>query len=323
VEFGHYKNKAKFGRKLKMKKWHYITDSGEYGPISSSELRNLFNGGSINWQTSIWKEGMSSWEPLSFHRNIVSPHKALSNHSPDSVTTKRSEAKEQSEHSHVAVETSTSHDAEQKIAQPFSEQVRDGKGVQHGIIVTAVASLLGMVLFPPFQVTHLGTIHNMGYSFLLNPPFIRGITASVAVQTLLAQIMVLLIITGALWYQTRNYASASEGRPASGVSRSAAQFFKNAGLFLIASVCAAALYGVLVIVLSGAVQYFAEQGMINPFLFFDSYLKLNALALFSFWAWISGKLLDWEKPRLWGRWGFYVYLVAPSVPFFLSFFVAT
>lgn len=50
-----------------LQKWFYAKEGQREGPFFSKQFLNLFNTGVINESTSVWKEGMADWEPLSGH----------------------------------------------------------------------------------------------------------------------------------------------------------------------------------------------------------------------------------------------------------------
>ncbi|MCK0165893.1 DUF4339 domain-containing protein [Marinobacter sp. S6332] len=171
-----------------MKKWHYITESGEFGPVTDYELRDLHEAKKINWDTSIWSEGMASWEPLSFHRNLVSRHTFFVDKSEQKLSAKSVEKKPEPNQLSTKLLQEKNNDS----SNGMDSTVLGGSSVsvvRGWIIIFAVLSALAMLLFPPFQVTHQGTISNMGYGFLFSPPMIRGLTATVAVQVLLVQMI--------------------------------------------------------------------------------------------------------------------------------------
>lgn len=44
--------------------WYYAESGQQVGPYSENEIKALLEGGKINPQTSVWKSGMSEWQPM-------------------------------------------------------------------------------------------------------------------------------------------------------------------------------------------------------------------------------------------------------------------
>lgn len=44
--------------------WHYVRNNEQAGPVNLETLRNLVHNGSVNGDTLVWQEGMSSWLAL-------------------------------------------------------------------------------------------------------------------------------------------------------------------------------------------------------------------------------------------------------------------
>ena len=45
--------------------WYYAINGQQMGPIDEAQLKELLANGSINEGTLVWKNGMSTWQPLS------------------------------------------------------------------------------------------------------------------------------------------------------------------------------------------------------------------------------------------------------------------
>ena len=182
-----------------MKKWQYITKNGDQGPVSPSELRDLYEAGTIGWETQIWAEGMASWEPLSYHRNLVKRHVAAPNSSEQQARNQDVEVNSELNRSKPKLGLEKNEAFSNKNSPPV---IKDNSvsGARGWVVTFVVLAILGMLFFPPFQITYLGTIHNMGYGFLFSPPAVRGITASIAVPILLLQMLVIIGLGGALWF---------------------------------------------------------------------------------------------------------------------------
>lgn len=193
-----------------MKQWSYLTLNVECGPVSPGELRRLYNTGAIDLETLVWTEGMSAWEPLSEHSHVVKNHIAA-------IDKNKKEIPDQSVHVKEGA-SRPEPKAEPKKAEHFSNDSRPSSGMKGNhasvargwIVAFVVLAMLGMLFFPPFQITFQGTIHNMGYGYLFSPPTVRGITASIAVPILLVQILVILVLAAASWFYS-GHASQADG----------------------------------------------------------------------------------------------------------------
>jgi hypothetical protein len=73
--------------------------------------------------------------------------------------------------------------------------------------------------------------------------------------------------------------------------------------------------------LSALVHLFKEQGLLEPRLIADTFLKPLLLVFAGGWLWLAGKFLTKEKPKLWGRKAIYIYLAAAILPYIISFLV--
>ena len=72
---------------------------------------------------------------------------------------------------------------------------------QRYIIIGAMVVIVVMLLFPPFQFRHYsGTMWNLGYSFLFQPPMYGSIPASVNIAMLVVQWLVIAGVASALWW---------------------------------------------------------------------------------------------------------------------------
>jgi hypothetical protein len=76
------------------------------------------------------------------------------------------------------------------------------------ILVGFVAVLVGMMLFPPYQLQIKDAVTNMGYAPIFNPPkqWVHGVSysASINVPVLLAQWVMALLVSGVAWFFTKN-----------------------------------------------------------------------------------------------------------------------
>ena len=46
-----------------MKKWYYVRDQQQYGPVSKSELLDLIESGDLDRENLVWTSGMEDWQP--------------------------------------------------------------------------------------------------------------------------------------------------------------------------------------------------------------------------------------------------------------------
>lgn len=170
-----------------MANWHYITKDGEHGPVDSARFRELYASNTISLDTMIWSEGMKSWEPLSFHSGLL-----------EQVAAKPSQSDTTS-----AVGTPVKQNYVSEV-RPTSDTGREHLPLSQKLILFGVVILtLGMILYPPFRVTRQGTVHNMGYQFLLSPPKAGNLTATVDASMLIIQLIGVVIVGGALWFFSR------------------------------------------------------------------------------------------------------------------------
>jgi hypothetical protein len=78
------------------------------------------------------------------------------------------------------------------------------------ISVCAIIIFL-MLLFPPFYIQLSGSIFNMGYGFILNPPlYSSSISASVDIAMLLAQWIGTLLLTAIAFFYFKSNNGAHE-----------------------------------------------------------------------------------------------------------------
>jgi hypothetical protein len=45
--------------------WFYVRNGHQVGPVTEAQLAELLRSGEINHDTSVWREGMADWQPLS------------------------------------------------------------------------------------------------------------------------------------------------------------------------------------------------------------------------------------------------------------------
>lgn len=50
--------------------WYYEQAGEQRGPVSDSDLENLFKAGTIQPETLVWREGMANWAPYSQVKNV-------------------------------------------------------------------------------------------------------------------------------------------------------------------------------------------------------------------------------------------------------------
>jgi len=83
-------------------------------------------------------------------------------------------------------------------------------GAQLGTVLVTAAVAIGMLLWPPFELSIRGTTLNMGYGFLLSPPSQGSISASVNVPLLLLQWGGVALVAGAGFVFFGNSRGATE-----------------------------------------------------------------------------------------------------------------
>lgn len=71
------------------------------------------------------------------------------------------------------------------------------------ILWVLILSIVGMMLFPPYQMHIHETDINMGYAPIFNPPQWENYQATINVPVLMAQWLGVIIIAGILWFFTR------------------------------------------------------------------------------------------------------------------------
>ncbi|MCX7088713.1 MAG: DUF2569 family protein, partial [Methylococcales bacterium] len=75
------------------------------------------------------------------------------------------------------------------------------------ILVGLVLVMLGMMLFPPYQLQIKDAVTNMGYASILNPPkqWVHNVaySASINVPVLMAQWLVAMFVGGVAWFLTK------------------------------------------------------------------------------------------------------------------------
>lgn len=98
-------------------------------------------------------------------------------------------------------------------------------------------------------------------------------------------------------------------------------YLKKIGWVILAGLISFAIFVIMALGLSAFVEYFRDQQMLEPQLFFDSLLKPVVLLFFSFWGVLSGVFLSKDGLKRWGKRGVYFYLAAAIIPYIFSFFV--
>ncbi len=59
-----------------MSDWHYALNGKQKGPVNDEEMRELIKDGKVDNDTTVWREGMPEWEPISktrFNTQFKSP----------------------------------------------------------------------------------------------------------------------------------------------------------------------------------------------------------------------------------------------------------
>lgn len=81
---------------------------------------------------------------------------------------------------------------------------RKMKSKQTLVIVSLITVIIGLFLFPPFQIQIKGTEINMGYALIFDPPMKGGNAASINVLLLITECFGAALVGGLLWVLARN-----------------------------------------------------------------------------------------------------------------------
>lgn len=77
---------------------------------------------------------------------------------------------------------------------------------QKRIITAVIVIIVGMLLYPPFQViAKNGIVFNMGYDWIFDPPKRRYIGANVNVSMLLIQWVGVLVVGGLAFFLAKSF----------------------------------------------------------------------------------------------------------------------
>lgn len=76
--------------------------------------------------------------------------------------------------------------------------------MQRFVLIVAAVAVVIMLLFPPFQFQAGGTVLNLGYGFLFNPPRFGEATATVNASLLFVQWVAVLLTASLLWFALRD-----------------------------------------------------------------------------------------------------------------------
>lgn len=72
---------------------------------------------------------------------------------------------------------------------------------QKKLLIAVLAVVTGMLIFPPFHVKLPGgTVRNLGYSLILDPPKLSYVTGTVDVGLLITQWVGVLIVGGIAFF---------------------------------------------------------------------------------------------------------------------------
>lgn len=72
---------------------------------------------------------------------------------------------------------------------------------QRNVAIVVVIVLLGMLLYPPFvAIDRGGRIYNMGFHFILGPPHMGILVATVNTYLLFVQIITVLVVGAIVWH---------------------------------------------------------------------------------------------------------------------------
>jgi hypothetical protein len=166
--------------------WYYAKSRNREGPVSKNRLQDMLNNGELDPETLIWSETLKDWASASQVKGFqISSSKQKHN-------------------------VGNNEDVESEILK--QTYVSDGKKKRILIqtitqkVVLSIAAGFGilMMLFPPFKIERSKVTLNMGYAFLFNPPKSGRLTASVNIELLLIQFLILVVCGLFIWFALKS-----------------------------------------------------------------------------------------------------------------------
>ena len=81
------------------------------------------------------------------------------------------------------------------------------------VLLLFALAIVGMMIYPPFQITVRGTEINMGYRYFLDPPKRGAFSASVNVPVLLVQLIAAVLVGVVGWFLVKGEAGPVSAEP--------------------------------------------------------------------------------------------------------------
>jgi|GEM_PF-6445653 len=268
-----------------MEEWYIITKRGEEGPVSASRIREMYVSSYIGLDTMIWSAGMRSWEPLDMHPELL--RSTASQYCVDTKSSNNGSAQ-----SDVAESPPSSTD--------HSRTTQGLSGSQRVILIACAVGAVGMILYPPLEITYRGSVQNMGYGFLLSPPTIRGMTGSVNVAMLVVQLAVLVFIGRIAWMFTSTSNRSSDFQSDSqGISQARQNMIVyplRAVRGVLGIICLWQLIGIVPVI-----TWLADPATVTPDMIARAAVKVFTAGLFGFGFFAIRKLINILHLRWNGR----------------------
>lgn len=165
--------------------WYYANNNNQNGPISKNKLYGMFMKGELDPETLVWSPSMKDWTPAI---QVESFQLKATNRDNLYLTYK------QNDNSYSSKTRNTLR------SRNLSKQLN----IQKAILFAVAALSTIMMIFPPFKIQVPNRTFNMGYAFLLDPPKRYHFIASVNVELLLIQLLILVICGLSLWLAFKN-----------------------------------------------------------------------------------------------------------------------
>ena len=167
--------------------WYYAKNRKREGPVSKNRLQDMFNNGELGTETLIWSETIKHWTLASQVKDFQIPSFIQKDNMGN-----REDVEPGSPNQPYAI-------GEKKKRILIQTTIQK--------VVLSIAAGLGilMMLFPPFTVESSKRTYNMGYAFLFNPPEKYHLTASVNVELLLIQFVILIVCALFIWFVLKSH----------------------------------------------------------------------------------------------------------------------
>lgn len=174
--------------------------------------------------------------------------------------------------------------------------------IQKLILASIILTLILMMLFPPFHILLRDVEMNMGYGFLFSPPTKRNIVASVDVQVLLVQWVLVGLVGFGVWLLTKNIETSDIKTPRKRRERNSdnKSFTEKMSFILLRLIRAIAglIFGWQIIGLFPALTWFSDISAIT----LDMYAMLSIKLLVLIWTGVMFFVLRKLINRLHNYW---------------------